>query len=200
MATSSGDLAAAEAVATDSKKGHGRGPLPRLKDLWRDDPKGMSIDLLRVGMGLIWALNLIFVLDPDNRFFPTFQDTALSFAPTTLGGPAVASFVAANSLAFAWTFAVLTVYLAVAFLAGVTTRLACLVGAVASVGLLVTQFSSTFNAPGGTDVGPHPLYLLVYLILFVGPAGRYLALDHWVWATGRARFPRLSVWLAAPRQ
>lgn len=172
----------------------------RLRELWRQDPKGMSIDLLRVGLGLVWALNLVFVVAPENRFFTTFHDVALSFAPTTLGGPGVAEFVSANSGLFAWGVAVLTAYLAVAFLAGVTTRLACGVGAAASLALLLTQFVSTFSIPGGTDVGPHPLYLLVYVVLFAGGAGRYLAFDHWVWKSGRARFPRLSRWLASPRQ
>lgn len=171
-----------------------------LRDLWRSDPKGMSIDLLRVGVGLVWVLNLIFIVDPANQFFPTFRGTVLSFAPTSLGGPNVANFVAAHATAFAWMTALLTVYLAIAFVLGVTTRLACIVGGVAFVIFLATQFLSTFQIPGGTDVGPHPLYLLIYLILFAGGAGKYVAVDHWIWATGRARFSRLSRWLAAPRQ
>jgi uncharacterized membrane protein YphA (DoxX/SURF4 family) len=177
-----------------------RGWLRHLGDLWRADPKGMSIDLLRVGMGIIWLLNLIFVVDPANRFFPTFADTALSFAPTSLGGPGVADFIAAHATPFAWITAALTVYLAVAFVLGFTTRFACIVGGISSILLLVTQFLSTFLFPGGTDVGPHPLYLLIYLILFTGGAGKYVAVDHWIWATGRAKFPRLSRWLAAPPQ
>ena len=172
----------------------------RLRKLWHDDPKGMSLDLLRVGIGLIWCLNLIFVVDPSNQFFTTFHDVALSFAPTSLGGPSVASFVAAHSTVFAWITAALTAYLAGAFVLGVTTRFACIVGAAASVAFLVTQFISTFSIPGGTDVGPHPIYLLVYLVLFAGGAGKYLAFDHWVWKSGHARFPRLSRWLASPRQ
>lgn len=149
-------------------------------------------------MGLIWSLNMVFILVPANQYFSTFQSVALSFAPTSLGGPAVANFVAANWLLFSWLTVVLTAYLAVAFLLGVTTRFACLVGTLASSALLATQFLSTFQAPGGTDVGPHPLYLLIYLVLFIGGAGRYLAIDHWIWVTGRARRPRLGRWLASP--
>lgn len=160
----------------------------------------MSLDLLRVGIGLVWCLNLVFILDPSNEFFPTFQDVALSFAPTSLGGPSVATFVAAHAAAFAGITAAVTLYLAVAFTAGVTTRLACLVGAGASVVFLLTQALSTFAIPGGTDVGPHPIYLLVYAVLFAGGAGKYLAVDHWVWTSGRGRLPRLSRWLASPRQ
>ena len=150
-------------------------------------------------MGVVWALNMIFILDPANQFFPTFRSTAVSFAPTSLGGPGVADFVAAHALVFAWVTAILTAYLAVAFLLGVTTRLACLVGGVASVVFLVTQFVSTFQVPGGTDVGPHPLYLLIYLILFVGGAGRYLSVDQRIVKSARARFPRLSLWLSVSR-
>lgn len=176
-------------------------PLTRgVAQLWAQDPKGMAIDLLRVGVGFVWVLNLIFVVDPTNQFFGTFQDVALSFAPTSLGGPGVANFVAANAPTFAWLIAILTAYLAIAFVFGVTTRLACIVGGTASVGFLLTQFLSTFQTPGGTDVGPHPLYLLIYLVLFAGAAGRYFAVDHWIWLTGHAKFPRLSRWLAAPRQ
>ena len=177
---------------------HEQGGLARLRESWQSDRRGVSIDLLRVGMGLVWALNMIFILAPSNQFFPTFQSVALSFAPTSLGGPAVADFVAAHWFVFAWITAVLTAYLAIAFLLGLTTRLACIVGAAASIVFLGTQFFSTFQTPGGTDVGPHPLYLLIYLVLFIGGAGKYFAIDRWIWATGRARGPRLARWIATP--
>ncbi len=188
-----GSRSAARSVGARSWSRH-------LLDLWQSDPKGMSIDLLRVGVGFVWVLNLIFVVDPANQFFSTFKDVALSFAPTSLGGPGVASFVAANATLFAWITALLTAYLAIAFVFGLTTRLACLVGGAASIAFLLTQFLSTFQIPGGTDVGPHPLYLLIYVVLFTGAAGKYLAIDHWVWMTGHVKYPRLSRWLAAPRQ
>jgi uncharacterized membrane protein YphA (DoxX/SURF4 family) len=171
-----------------------------LRRLWQQKPELMSIELLRVGMGVIWVLNLVFVLAPENQFFGTFQDAALSFAPTSLTGPGAAQFVAQYPAFFAWVVAVGTLYLAVAFLLGITTRLACIVGFLFSVAFLITQVGSTFVIPGGTDVGPHPLYLLMYVVLFLGGAGRLLAVDHWIWATGRARLPRLSRWLAAPSE
>ncbi len=170
----------------------------RVRAQWRSDPRGVAIDLLRVGIGLIWALNLVFVLDPTNQFISTFRAVALSFAPTTLGGPAVATFVAAHSAIFAWVTAFLTAYLAIAFLFGIGTRMACIVGAIASTVFLLTQFASTFTLPGGTNVGPHPLYLLVYLILFIGGGGTYLSVDRWLSTTGRARFPRLARWFGNP--
>lgn len=136
------------------------------------DPKGMSIDLLRVGIGLVWVLNLIFIVDPSNEFFSTFRDVALSFAPTSLGGPGVANFVGAHATVLAWITAVLTVYLASTLVLGVTTRFACIVGGVSSLLLLLTEWASTLAIPGGTDVGPHPPYLLIYLILFAGGAGK----------------------------
>ncbi|MDE1819739.1 MAG: hypothetical protein KGJ23_01965 [Euryarchaeota archaeon] len=160
----------------------------------------MSIDLLRVGIGIVWSLNLIFILDPSNQYFAMFQMTAAGFGPTSVGGSGFADFVANYPVFFAWVIALLTAYLAVAFLAGFTTRLACVIGALASVAFLLTQFYATFTLSGmGTDVGPHPLYVLIYLILFTGGAGQYFAIDHWVWASGKARFPRLSRWIASPR-
>lgn len=173
--------------------------LGRIRSIWAEAPQSAAVELLRVGLGGVWGLNLIFVLAPENAYFATFADTALSFTPTTLGGPGVADFVAAHSAVFAVAIAVTTGYLALAFLAGLTTRLACYVGFAFSATLLLTQVGSTFTVPGGTDVGPHPLYLLIYLVLFLGRAGRFFAVDHWMWVRGHARFPRLSRWIASPR-
>jgi uncharacterized membrane protein YphA (DoxX/SURF4 family) len=131
-------------------------------------------------MGLVWSLNLLFIVNPQNAYFSTFSATAQSFASTSLGGPGFAAFVAQNGTVFAWAIAVLTAYLAVAFLLGFSTRIACVVGAVASVFFLVTQVGSTFFFPGGTDVGPHPLYLLVYAVLLIGGAGGTLSVDRWL--------------------
>ncbi|MCI4368027.1 MAG: hypothetical protein L3K09_00470 [Thermoplasmata archaeon] len=172
----------------------------RIRVLWTRDPKGMSIDLLRVGMGVVWALNLIFILTPSNQYFPMFQSMASGYDQTTFGGPGFADFVASYPVFFAWAIAIVTGYLAIAFLAGFTTRLACVLGALASIAFLLTQFYTTFALDGsGTDVGAHPLYLLVYAIMFTGGAGQYFAIDHWVWTSGNARVPRISRWIAAPR-
>ncbi len=160
--------------------------------------RALSPEILRIGIGVVWLLNLVFVLDPSNQFFGTFSSTALSFAPTSLGGPGVADFVAAHALLFAWLIAIVTAYLAVALLVGFTTRFACLVGILFSVVLLVTQVGSTFAIPNGTDVGPHPLYILIYVVLVVGGAGRALSVDHWIWSTHRARLPRLARFVASP--
>ncbi len=54
--------------------------------VWRKDREGWSVDALRLGMGVLWALNLIFVVAPGNQFFSTFRAATLSFAPSTLGG------------------------------------------------------------------------------------------------------------------
>ena len=153
------------------------------------------MEVLRIGMGVVWALNLVFVLYPPNQYFPTFESTARSFAPTTLGGPGVAGFVGAHASAFAWGIALLTGFLAVAFLLGALTRWACAIGAAASAVFLLTQFTSTFGTPGGTDVGPHPLYLLVYAVLVVGGAGSTWAIDRGMRDAWGVRHPRLTWWL-----
>jgi len=140
----------------------------------------LAIEMLRIGVGVIWALNFVFVVAPGNHYFGNFGQIALSFAPTTLGGPTLAQFVAAHATVFAWLIALLTGYLAVAFMLGLTTRWACLAGGIFSAVLLGTQFGNTFVFPGGTDVGEHPLYLLIYVALVFGGAGQALSADQWI--------------------
>lgn len=155
----------------------------------RNHRPAFAIELLRIGVGIIWALNFVFIVAPANQYFGHFGQTALSFAPTTLGGPAFAQFVAAHALFFSWVIAVITGYLAVALILGITTRWACLVGGLFSAVLLGVQVGSTFVFPGGTDIGEHPLYLLIYVGLVVGGAGSAYSLDLWIvtaWARRRA--------------
>jgi len=149
----------------------------------------ITIELLRIGVGLVWALNFIFIVAPGNNFFGGFGQIALSFAPTSLGGPALAQFVATNATFFSWLVAIVTGYLAFGFILGLTTRWVCLVGGIFSAVLLGTQIGSTFVFPGGTDVGEHPLYLLIYVVLVFGGAGQAYSVDHWIagaWARRRA--------------
>ncbi len=178
---------------------------------WRERLSGALrrasvIDLLRIGTGLVWVVNLIFIVDPQNRWWATFFQNALSYAPTTIGGPGFAQYVAGHPLFFSWAIAIVTGYLAVALTFGLTTRLACFVGSAFSAILLATQFGSTFVFPGGTDIGEHPLYILIYAAMVVGGAGTSLSLDEWVrdaLATWRAtppapaRVPSRSPWSAS---
>jgi uncharacterized membrane protein YphA (DoxX/SURF4 family) len=135
---------------------------------------------LRIGLGIIWALNLLFILDPANDFFPTFAATAGSFGPSTLGGPSLPTFVADHPMIFAGFTAGTTAYLAFAFLSGWTTRIACLIGLVFNALLLATQYGQVVVIPGGTDVGPQPIYLLIYVtLLLAGPSSMW-SLEAWV--------------------
>lgn len=134
----------------------------------------------RLGLGVVWALNLIYVVDPANQFFSTFSVVAGSFASTSVDGGAVATFAAGHPLPFALVVAGITAYLAVAFLLGLTTRWACVVGAGFNAALLWTQFGSLTLLPGGTDVGPHPLYLLAYAVLLIGHGPDRLSVDSWI--------------------
>jgi len=136
------------------------------------------IEFLRIGAGAIWLANFIFILDPANDYWSSFSRNALSFAPTTIGGPGLAQYVSAHPLPFSWAIALVTAYLTVSFLLGLSTRAACLIGSCFSGVLLATQFGSTFFFPGGTDVGEHPLYILIYMTLVLGGAGESLSLDH----------------------
>jgi len=158
------------------------------------------VELLRIGTGAVWALNFVFVLAPQNDYFGGFRGLALSFAPTTVGGPGLPDFVAAHALFFSWVVALITGYLTVGFLLGLTTRWACLVGGIFSAVLLATQVGSTFIFPGGTDVGEHPLYMLIYVALVVGGAGQAYSVDHWLAEVFARRRERISARPApAPR-
>jgi uncharacterized membrane protein YphA (DoxX/SURF4 family) len=163
------------------------------------DPGPWALEFLRVGVGVVWGLNVLFIVAPANAYFTTFQSAASAYEPTSLGGPGLAQFFATYPTFFAWVIAGVTVYLAVAFLLGLTTRLACVIGAVFSIGFLVTQYTATFSVPGSNDVGAHPLYLLIYLVLFVGGAGLRFSLDRWVWRRGGRAVPRIYRWFGAPR-
>jgi uncharacterized membrane protein YphA (DoxX/SURF4 family) len=132
---------------------------------------------LRLAIGTVWAVNLVFIFDPQNAFFSTFATTASSYTSGSLGGPGFPAFVAAHPEVFSFLIAGVTLYLAVAFLLGVTTRFACVVGTAFAMALLISQWGGTFMIPGGTDVGPMPLYLGIYLALAVGHAERYFSLD-----------------------
>ena len=141
---------------------------------------GTAVELIRIGVGIVWFINLIFIVTPQNHYWSTFSANALAFAPSTIGGPGLAEYVSANPLFFSWAIALCTGYLAIAFTFGLTTRAACFVGSIFSGLLFATQFGTTFFFPGGTDVGEHPLYLLIYAGLVVGGAGSAHSLDVWL--------------------
>jgi plastocyanin len=140
-------------------------PAPRSGGRW------FPIELLRIGIGVIWLFNLIFIIDPVNDYFGSFAATANSFVPQTPLAPWSAAFVADHPAFFAVLIGVVTGALAGIFLTGMAVRAGAVIGALLSSALLWTQWSGTFSMPGATDVGPHPLYLLIYLVLFLAPAG-----------------------------
>jgi uncharacterized membrane protein YphA (DoxX/SURF4 family) len=132
---------------------------------------------LRLALGVLWSLNLVYIFDPANRFWSTFAATAQSFEETTLGGRGFAQFVAAQPAFFAAVIAAVTLYLAVAFLLGLSTRTACLIGGAFNLALLVTQFGQISTFPGATDIGAQPLYLAMYVALFLGYDAPRFTLD-----------------------
>lgn len=157
---------------------------------------GRMIELLRIGLGLVWFTNFFFIVYPPNNFFGDFSTIALTFAPVSFGGPGFPDYVAAHSLFFSWVIALTTGYLAVAFTFGLTTRIACFVGGFFSAVLFAIQIGSIFVFPGGTDVGEHPLFILISAVLLVGAAGSSLSLDEWVraaWARYLAARPTVTV-------
>ena len=157
-----------------------------------------AIEILRILIGVVWLVNLLFILVPANNYWSTFGSAAQSYGPTSLGGSGFANYVAANPTFFAWLIALATAYLAIALILGVTTRLALLVGSAASIIFLATQFGSTFAFPGGTDVGAHPLYLVIYVTLWIGGAGRSLSVDSLLWKRGWGRKVPAAEYFASP--
>jgi uncharacterized membrane protein YphA (DoxX/SURF4 family) len=147
---------------------------------------------LRVALGVIWSINLIYIFDPANLYWSGFQSSAASYAGETLGGGGFATFVAANPSIFAIVIAAVTVYLAIAFLLGLTTRLACVVGFGFTFALFVTQWAQISTFPGSTDVGTQPLYLAMFVALFIGFEAPRLSIDGLFadWSARRARSTR----------
>ncbi|MCI4372983.1 MAG: hypothetical protein L3K02_05015 [Thermoplasmata archaeon] len=143
---------------------------------WGKTEKGMTA--LRLGLGLLWAVNLVYIFDPSNQFWSGFGSTAASYSSQTLGGGGLALFVADHPLLFAGLIAGVTLYLAVAFLLGLSARAACVVGALFNLALLMTQWTQISTFPGSTDVGAQPLYLAMYVALFLGYDSPRYTLDH----------------------
>ncbi|MGD0249673.1 MAG: hypothetical protein ABSB97_02115 [Thermoplasmata archaeon] len=154
------------------------------------------IEVLRIGLGLVWFANFFFIVYPPNNYFGNFSSIALSLAPVSFGGPGFLDYVAAHPLFFSWAVAIATGYLAFALTFGITTRIACFAGSFFSAVLFAIQVGSIFVFPGGTDVGEHPLFILISAVLLVGGAGRSLSLDVWMrasWARVRAARPRIAL-------
>jgi hypothetical protein len=161
----------------------------------RRPERARMIEVLRIGLGLVWFANFFFVVYPPNDYFGNFASIAATFAPVSFGGPGFPDYVAAHPLVFSWGVALATGYLAFAFTLGFTTRLACFVGSFFSAVLFAIQIGSIFVAPGGTDVGEHPLFILISAVLLVGGAGTTFSADEWVrswWARYRAAHPAVA--------
>jgi hypothetical protein len=141
---------------TDS---HGGAPADRTR---------RGVALLRLGVGAAWLANVFYIADPANGFFTSFSGVAASFGSSSAGGPGFAEFVAQYSFGSSLLIAAVTISLAIAFLSDVAVRAACVVGAAFNVALLVTQWGLVATIPGGTDIGPQPLYLIAYGALWVG--------------------------------
>gem|GEM_PF-4927179 len=82
-------------------------------------PSSRGLLVLCLSVGIVWALNLIFIVDPANQFFSSFEATANGFASQSIGGAALPDLVASHPAVFAPLIAAVTAYLAVAFLLGI---------------------------------------------------------------------------------
>jgi len=161
----------------------------------RGPTRHRMIGVLRIGLGIVWFANFFFILYPPNNYWGDFSGVARSFAPVSFGGPGFPDYVAAHPLFFSWLVALTTGYLAIAFTFGLTTRIACFVGSFFSAVLFAIQVGTIFIFPGGTDVGEHPLYILICGVLLAGGAGQHFSLDAWLrvqWARYLAARPTVT--------
>jgi hypothetical protein len=151
--------------------------------------------VLAIMLGRIWAANLLFLVVPSAGCRGSFAVLAASHGDTSLVGPGGTGSRELRRREFDIVrrlIAVPTACLAVALLPGVMTRLASVLGFVASLVFLATHRTATFAFPGGTDVGPHRLCRATYVALYVAGAGRCWSLDGRIRRTGRARIDGLS--------
>ena len=181
-------------MSTNSSPASGSGESGSVPATNAHSPSRM-IEVLRIGLGLVWVANFFFIVYLPNDYWGQFPGIARSFAPVSFGGPGFPDYVASHPLVFSWLVAGITGYLAVAFTLGLTTRIACFVGSFFSAVLFAIQVGTIFVFPGGTDVGEHPLFILITAILLVGGAGQSLSLDAWTrsaWARYRAARPAVA--------
>jgi hypothetical protein len=168
-----------------SEPGHSDVPWNGTKSSSRS---GLGLNALRLGLGTVWAANLVYIFDPANQYWPMFSTAAASYGSQSIGGSQFANFVASYPTVFAALIAAVTVYLAFSFLLGFSTRLACLVGFGFSLALFVTQWAEISTFPGGTDIGAPPLYMAMFVALYLGYDAPRFTLDRWIlgWSARRA--------------
>ena len=143
-----------------------------------------GIGLLRIGFGLVWAVNAYF------KWQPAFRDNFTSYLDKAGEGqaPIVQGWITfwenvvhVNPHLFAVTVACIETGLAIGLIFGLLSNLTDVVGVIQA--LLIWSTAEGFGGPyqpGSTDIGTAIIYGLVFVGLFFGRAGLYLALDPYV--------------------
>ncbi|MDQ2785844.1 MAG: hypothetical protein M3Y58_12665 [Chloroflexota bacterium] len=151
--------------------------------------RGLAV--LRIGFGLVWAIDAYFKWQPA---FHNNLDTYLSAGAD--GQPAVVkawitfwvNTVGIQPHVVGIFLAVVETALALALIFGVFSNLAYLGGIFLSLAIWSTAegFGGPYK-PGTVDIGAAIIYVLVFVALFLGAAGLCLGVDRWL-------TPRLGRW------
>jgi thiosulfate dehydrogenase [quinone] large subunit len=142
------------------------------------------IALLRIGFGLIWAIDAWF------KWQPGFRENVLGYLKEGMDGQAPLVYnwvhfwytvVNINPTAFAYFVAIVETAIAFGLIFGVFSNLAYLGGALFALAIWVTAegFGGPYGA-GSTDVGAGILYVPTFVALFLMSAGKYWGIDHWL--------------------
>lgn len=149
-------------------------------DAWR--VKGFAI--LRIALGVIWAINAWLKWQPDFiQNFTGYLNDAMTGQP-----PAVQSWiqfwqgvVQINPAAYAVLVAILETALALSLIFGFFSNVGYIGGAI--LALIIWSVAEGFGGPygpGATDIGAAIIYVPAFVALFLASAGLTWGLDSWL--------------------
>ncbi len=154
---------------------------------WR--VKGLVV--LRIVLGLIWAINAWLKWQPDfiQNFTGYLSDASQGQPPVVLSWIGFwQGIMQINPTAFAVLVALLETALAISLLFGFLSNVGYVGGAL--LALIIWSVAEGFGGPygpGSTDIGAAIIYVPAFAALFLTSAGLYWGVDSWL-------APRLGRW------
>ena len=149
--------------------------------LWR----ARLIAIMRIAFGLAWAVAAW--LKWQQGFISGFMGQVTGARE---GQPMMihnwinmwASMISTNPYFFAYLVASLETTLAVLFIFGIFTNLACIMSILHSFGIwtVAEGFGGPLQLGKSTDIGPAIMYTIISGLLLAISAGRYYAVDQWL--------------------
>jgi uncharacterized membrane protein YphA (DoxX/SURF4 family) len=143
------------------------------------------VALARIAFGIIWAIAAWLKWQP--AFINSFKDQVTGASDKA--SPAVQGWIAfwgnlvgTNPHLYAYLLASIETALAVFFIFGLFTNLACIVNVILSLGIwsIGEGFGGPLEPGKSTDIGPGIMYAIVAALLLAIAAGRYHGLDLWL--------------------